>query len=238
MKKIKEFVLKNYVILIPICLIIVLLLTYAIYHFQKLYDNYSKEYKEESYTFFAGTKVSDDFTFKVNRKDEIIDISTDKKMDLNNIIYSAKSNKVIFPMEMSALFVYDNYKQVKVLKYASLEYDVDNSTYRLKTKDYDDEVSNFVLYDGNDLYFFAEDSILDIDGEKINLSAMSYVILNNNNSLEYYDKESDKYVIKDITNEKVYVTSNSYKINLNEDKAIRFDSFVLLNKPEYLNNIG
>ena len=127
--------------------------------------------------------------------------------------------------------------QVKVLKYASLEYDVYNSTYKLKTKDYENEVSNFVLYDGNDLYFFAEDSILDIDGEKINLSPMSYVIVNNNNSLEYYDKESDKYVIKEITNEKVYVTSNSYKINLNEDKAIRFDSFVLLNKPAYLNNI-
>ena len=107
----------------------------------------------------------------------------------------------------------------------------------IKTIDYEQEVSNFILFDGYDLYFFPEASILDIDGERINLSPMSYVIVNNNNSLEYYDKETDKYTIKNITNEKIYVSNNAYKISLNEDKAIRFDKFVMLNKPNDLPNI-
>ena len=146
-------------------------------------------------------------------------------------------NKVIFPKEMTALFIYDNYKQVRVPIYTSVEYDEANTAYKLKTIDYEQEVSNFILFDGYDLYFFPEASILDIDGERINLSPMSYVIVNNNNSLEYYDKETDKYTIKNITNEKIYVSNNAYKISLNEDKAIRFDKFVMLNKPNDLPNI-
>lgn len=237
MKKIKDFVMKHYVVLIPICLIIVLILTYAIYSIQKLYDNYSKTIEEDGYTFFAGTKVDDKFKIKVNRKDEIIDITASKKMDINNIVYSSKSNKVIFPKEMTILFVYDNYNQYKVPMFSSLTYDSANTSYKLKTNDYDKEVSNFVLYDGTDLYFFAESSILDINGKKINLSPMSYVIMNNNNSVEYYDKESDKNEVIEINNNKVYVSNNAYKIDLGQDKAIRYDKFVLLNKPSFLDNI-
>lgn len=235
MKKVKEFITKHYVVLIPICLIVILLLTYAIYSIQKLYNSYSETYQEEGYTHFAGTKITDKFSVKVNRKQEIIDLTTTKDMDLTNMIYI--DNKVIFPKEMTALFIYDNYKQVRVPIYTSVEYDEANTAYKLKTIDYEQEVSNFILFDGYDLYFFPEASILDIDGERINLSPMSYAIVNNNNSLEYYDKETDKYTIKNITNEKIYVSNNAYKISLNEDKAIRFDKFVMLNKPNDLPNI-
>ena len=235
MKKIKEFVIKHYVILIPICLIIVLLLTYAIYNIQKLYNNYSETKTEEGYTHFAGTKINDTYDVKINRKKEIIDITPSKNMDLTNVVYI--ENKAIFPKEMTALFVYENYKQVRLPIYSSIEYDESNTAYKLKTTDYDKEVANLVLYDGYDLYFFPESSILDIEGKKINLSPMSYVIVNNNNSLEYYDKETDKYYITNITNEKVYVSNNAYRISLNEDKALRFDKFVMLNKPIDLQNI-
>ena len=235
MKKIKDFISKHYVILIPICLIIVLLLTYAIYNIQKIYNNYSETYEKEGYTYFAGTKINDKFNIKVNRNKEIIDLKSTKNMDLTDIIYI--DNQVIFPKEMTVLFVYDNYKQEKVSIYSDIVYDEANSSYILKTLDYEKEVSNFILFDGYDLYFFPESSILNIDGKTINLSPMSYVKVNNNNSLEYYDKESDKYVIQNITNEKIIVSNNSYKINLNEDKAIRFNNFILLNKPSDLNNI-
>lgn len=236
--KIKEFILKHYVIFIPICLIIVLLLTYAIFTIKKIYDNYSMEYKEEGYTYFAGIKVNDDFTIKTNRDNEIIDVSTDKEVDLNKLIYSNKSNKVIFMKDMNIIFIYDNYKQLRISKYSTLEYDSNNYSYKLKAKAYENEVDDFILYDGEDLYFFAMPSTLKIDNEEIELSAMSYVIVNNNNSLQYYDKESDKFVIRDITNEKISVSNNIYNINLNEDKAVRLNSFVLLNKPKDLSYIS
>lgn len=236
--KIKEFILKHYVIFIPICLIIVLLLTYAIFTIKKIYDNYSEEYKEAGYTYFAGIKVADDFTFKVNRDKEIIGVSSNKNVDLDSVIYSDKSNKVVFMKDMNMLFIYENYKQVRTPKYTTLEYDSNNSSYNLKTKDYENKVNDFVLYDGEDLYFFAKPSTLSINEEKIELGAMSYVIVNNNNSLQYYDKESDKYELRDITNEKITVSNNNYNINLNEDKAIRLGSFVLLNKPKDLDYIS
>lgn len=236
--KIKEFILKHYVIFIPICLIIVLLLTYAIFTIKKIYDNYSIETKEEGYVYFAGIKITDDFTIKTNRYNEIIDVKTVKQVDLDRLIYSNKSNKVIFMKDMNILFIYDNYKQFRTSKYSTLDYDSKNNSYKLKAKGYEKEVNDFILYDGEDLYFLAMPSTLKIDNEEIELSAMSYVIVNNRNSLQYYDKKSDKIVIRDITNEKISVYNDTYNINLNEDTAIRLSSFVLLSKPKDLNYIS
>lgn len=235
--KLLDYIKKHYAIFVPIILIVIFILTYAIYNIQKYYTSYSKTETQELYTFFAGAKVEDNFSVKMNRKKEIIELSPSKKLRLNTIVYSKDKNKAIFPNDMTILLVHDNYKQFKVNKYAIVSYDSKNSIYKLKTTDYDEELSSFVLFDGNDLYFFAEPTILNINDEKINLSPMSYVVVNNNNSIEYYDNEKDENIVKDITNEKVIVTSNSYSVNLNEDKVSKFNNFVLLVKPSNLNII-
>lgn len=235
--KVREFIKNHYVIFVPIILIIVFILTYAVYNIQKIYNSYSQVEEEKLYTFFAGTKVYDKFSIKRNRKGEIIDIRTEKDINLNTVIYNDKKNKVIFPHDMTIIFISDGYKQFKVNKYASLTYDSSNTTNRLHTTDYNKEVNNFILYDGNDLYFFAESSILKIGKNTINLSPMSYVIVNTNNSLEYYDSELDKNVVMDIKNENVSVTSNSYNVDLSADKVKKFNDYLLLINPKYLTNI-
>ena len=235
--KVIDFIKKHYSIFIPIILIVVLILAYAIFHIQKLYNNYSKTEVEELYTHFAGQKIEDKFNVKTNRNNEIIDVKASKKMKVYTMIYNKDKNKVIFPNVMSAILVSDNYKQVKINKYAYIKYDKANTKYTLKTTDYDKEISNFFLYDGNDLYFIPTNSVLTINKEKINLGSMSYVICNNNNSLEYYDSEIDKYVIRDIKNDKISIKSNNFNINLNEDKIERPGNFILLTNPSYLNNI-
>ena len=235
--KIREFILKHYVIFIPICLIVVLLLTYGIFTIRKIYYNYSEEYQEKGYLYFAGVKVEDDFKIKINRDKEIIGINSNKKVDLDSILYFDKTDSVVFLKDMTLILVHDNYKQYRVSKYSKLTYDSKNDTYRLKTQDYENEISNFILYDGIDTYFFDRNSTLNIGNEKIELTNMSYVVSNNNNSLQYYDKASDKFVIRDITNEKIRVSNDTYDVNLNEDKVITVSSFILLNKPKNLDLI-
>ena len=211
-----------------------LILTYAIYTIQKLYNNYSKTETQELSTYFAGIKVEDKFNIKTNRKNEIIELQPTKKIKLNTIIYNKEKNKVIFPNNMNLISAKDNYKQYKINKYASLSFDENNTNYLLKTTDYEKNIENFILYDGNDLYFMPETSTLIIDEEKIDLSPMSFVIFNNNNSIEYYDNEQDKYNVKDIKNEQAKIINNNYVINLNEDKIQRANGNILLTKPEYL----
>lgn len=228
-----NYIKKHYVIFIPVILIAVLILTYAIYHIQKIYNNYSKTEIQELYTYFAGVKVEDKYNVKTNRKNEIIELSPTKKLKLNTVIYNKEKNKAIFPNDMNIISIKDNYKQSKVNKYASITFDSANTSYLLKTTDYEKKLDNFFLYDGKDMYFMPESSVLTIEEERIALSPMSFVIMNNNNSLEYYDNETDKYTIKDIKNEQVKLISNNYSINLNEDKIIRTSGIVLLTKPEY-----
>jgi len=235
--KVKEYIKKHYAIFIPIILIAIFILTYAIYTIQKLYNNYSTNENQNYYTYFAGVKVEDDFNIKLNRKKEIIELSPTKEIKLNTIIYNGEKNKAIFPNDMTIVLGNKAYAQLKVNKYTSLTYDESNTRYLLKTTDYEKELNNFFLYDGIDLYFFPESTVLSINEEKILLSPMSFVKVNNNNSLEYYDIQTDKYIVKEIKNEKIMVTSNTYRINLNEDKLIRLNKETLLIQPRYLNLI-
>lgn len=232
-----DYLKKHYVIFIPVALIVVLILSYSIYTIQKLYNNYSKTETQELYTYFAGVKAEDKFNIKTNRKNEIIELTSEKNFKLNTIIYNKEKNKAIFPNDMTLVSAKDNYMQYKVNKYASLSFDEANTSYLLKTTDYEKNIDSFFLYDGKDLYFMPESSVLAIDEEKITLSPMSFVIYNNNNSLEYYDNATDEYTVKDIKNEKAKITSNSFTINLSDDKIERANGVILLTKPEYQNLI-
>ena len=78
---------------------------------------------------------------------------------------------------------------------------------------------------------------LRINDEEINLGPMSIVKVNPRNSLEYYDYQSDKYVIRDITNETIIAYNKGFSVNLTEDKVNKFNNFVLLISPEYLNKL-
>ena len=241
MEKVKEFIKKHYVVFIPVSLIVIMILTFGIYQLHRLYTNYTYDTEANLYQYFAGNKVDFVANIKLNRRDEIVDVKArDIVLDLSNkpIYYDSNDiNKVIFPVNMTIINPKNNYSQEMTIKNATITYDSANTKYTLKTTNYEKEVSDLILYDGKDLYFFLEATTLTIDGEEINLGPMSYVIVNPGNTIEYYNRETDEIIIKNITNEKVYVTSDIYRVNLSEDKVIKFDSFVLLMNPDYLNEI-
>lgn len=239
-EKIKEFINKHYVILIPICLIIILILAFAIYNIHRLYVNHTTDEKASFYQYFAGRKVEYEGTLKINRKNNIVDLDTGKqKIDLTSVpvYYKEDKVKVLLPQSMTIVRPLSGYKQEKTVIFSTITWDKDNTAYLLKSNEYDAEITNSFLYDGVDLYFFLTETNIKIGNDEITLSPMSYIRVNVGNSLEYYDHESDTYKMMEITTEQVIATNKDFEVNLSSDKVTNYDDIILLMGPSNLNEI-
>ena len=239
-EKIKEFINKHYVILIPICLIIILILAFAIYNIHRLYVNHTTDEKAAFYQYFAGRKVEYEGTLKINRKNNIVDLDTGKqKIDLTSVpvYYKEDKVKVLLPQSMTIVRPLSGYKQEKTVIFSTITWDKDNTAYLLKSNEYDAEITNSFLYDGVDLYFFLTETNIKIGNDEITLSPMSYIRVNVGNSLEYYDHESDTYKMMEITTEQVIATNKDFEVNLSSDKVTNYDDIILLMGPSNLNEI-
>ena len=239
-EKIKEFINKHYVILIPICLIIILILAFAIYNIHRLYVNHTTDEKASFYQYFAGRKVEYEGTLKINRKNNIVDLDTGKqKIDLTSVpvYYKEDKVKVLFPRSMTIFRPLSGYKQEKIVNFSTITWDKDNTEYLLKSNEYDAEITNSFLYDGVDLYFFLTETNIKIGNDEITLSPMSYIRVNVGNSLEYYDHESDTYKTMEITTEQVIAINKDFEVNLSSDKVTNYDNIILLMGPSNLNEI-
>ncbi len=239
-EKIKEFINKHYVILIPICLIIILILAFAIYNIHRLYVNHTTDEKASFYQYFAGRKVEYEGTLKINRKNNIVDLDTGKqKIELTSVpvYYQEDKIKVLFPKSMTIFRPLSGYKQDKTFNFSTVTWDEKKKIYSLKSNEYDAEISNSFLYDGVDLYFFLTETNIKIGNDEITLSPMSYIRVNVGNSLEYYDHESDTYKMMEITTEQVIATNKDFEVNLSSDKVTNYDDIILLMGPSNLNEI-
>ena len=239
-EKIKEFINKHYVILIPICLIIILILAFAIYNIHRLYVNHTTDEKASFYQYFAGRKVEYEGTLKINRKNNIVDLDTGKqKIELTSVpvYYQEDKVKVLFPRSMTIFRPLSGYKQDKTVNFSTITWDKNKTEYLLKSNEYDGEIANSFLYDGVDLYFFLTETNVKIGNDEITLSPMSYIRVNVGNSLEYYDHESDTYKIMEITTEQVIATNKDFEVNLSSDKVTNYDDIILLMGPSNLNEI-
>lgn len=239
-EKIKEFINRHYVILIPISLIIILILAFAIYNIHRLYVNHTTDEKASFYQYFAGRKVEYEGTLKINRKNNIVDLDTGKqKIDLTSVpvYYKEDKVKVLLPQSMTIVRPLSGYKQEKTVNFSTITWDKDNTAYLLKSNEYDTEITNSFLYDGVDLYFFLTETNIKIGNDEITLSPMSYIRVNVGNSLECYDQESDTYKIMEITTEQVLATNKDFEVNLSSDKVTNYDNIILLMGPSNLNEI-
>ena len=87
-----------------------------------------------------------------------------------------------------------------------------------KTKDID----NGFLFDGNDLYFFLDDTTITVGNKDYELPALSYAIVNYKTNVELYNYDTNEYtIIQDEESLKSDVTatnkSKNYTINMSLD---------------------
>jgi len=240
--KIRKFINEHYVILIPISLIVILILTFGIYNIHRLYVNHTTDHNVFLYQYFAGKKVEFDGILKVNRDDDIVKVETpNQKITFSSVpVYFKNTDdkvKVLFPKMMNIIRPLSNYTQNKTVNYSTIIWDEANTLYTLKSNDFNDEITNSILYDGVDLYFFTNETVISIDKKEVTLSPMSYIRVNVGNSLEYYDYANDKYEMIEITTEKVIAKNRDFEIDLSGDKTYNYDMLILLLDPSNLNEI-
>lgn len=236
---IKKIIRDNSKIIVPAIVAIVLLVVLFITLYFYKYNSYHKDEELDFYHYVAAVKEDFKAVLSRNRDNEVISLDIkDKDMVIDSYpIYNNERDLVIFPSKMSVVYASNELIQNRVNEYSYLYYD--KNDYKLIDKDFNDSIKHTFLYDGSNLYFFLDEVTLKVGKEEIKLSPLSFVLASPNNSVSYYDKESDTARIIDTTLNEVVVSNDYYKINVMQDKLDYFGNVVLLiNDLEFLNNIS
>lgn len=225
----KEFIKKNYNILIPVFLVLVILIAVILYVREYKNNRYAENKDISVYQYFSGHKM--DYIAKIgrNRKDVVLNFEPkDFAVSLDSTPVYVNNDKyvdVIFPKEMAIFFpLKDISYQVDALS----ELYIKNDLCYLRMKRLDKPFDHMFLYDGRDLYFFIDAVTIVINDREIKLSPMSYLSCSYLNMLEYYDRESDTYEMINLGSERVYVKNDYMTIDVTTDKVIFKDDFTLL----------
>ena len=182
---IKKIIRDNYKLIIPITLMVVLFAAFLIYYKVMLSNNYTKDEIKKVFQYFYGQKYEYDLIISKNRKDVIVNIKPqDIEVNYDSTpIYYQEKDITIFPENMSIVMPTISCAEYLSSKYSYITYE--NGLYNLTTNNYNNKLNHYFLYDGNDLYFFIEPVTLIVNGEKIKLSPLSYVIAKYNKSITY-----------------------------------------------------
>lgn len=191
MKKLIDFVKKNYIAFTIIGVVILLTICFAL--LLKVFNNYQNkrniEAKELTFYQFFDTKRYD-FTAKASyEEDKIINLEGKNYNLLDSLIYVKDEAKVLLPKDSSLIFNNQNAFQQKIKKYSMIVND--HNTYVIKTNNQNIIKSNFIVYMNDNTYFLPDGAILNINGKVITLSNFSYLIYANNKVI-YYDYAKDQ----------------------------------------------
>ena len=230
-----EFCKKEYKILIPIMVVIVLLITVYFLYREYRYDNYRNKQEYLVYQYYGGVKKDYTAIVTYNLKDAIIDLQPkDVKVDYDSTpIYFSDSNKVLFPKEMSIVFPMQMGAQYKLLKYST--YEKEENLDVITSGTYRDDYLHFYIYDGKNLFFFPSEMILKINGKKYTtLSSMSYARVVGGYTLVYYDKEKEKSEVIELDNDSVTIENDIVSIDLINRYSVVMEKKIILSDIEKL----
>ena len=134
--------------------------------------------------------------------------------------YKDVLGKMLFAKQME--LVVPDVGNYKLSKFTNI-YE-ENNTIKIKklNKDKSKAISNGFIFDGNDLYFFLDDTTLTIGTTEYELPPLSYVIVNYRSNVEIYNYDKDEYTIiqdENILKNDVVATNKAknYTINLSLD---------------------
>ena len=169
------------------------------------------------YQYFLGKKFTYDGQLELTRKKDITQLKTkdiEVELDSTPVYYTDVENKVLFPEDMSIIFPMQNGLMYKINHFANIKFDTE-TCYLEGTQN--KALNNAFLYDGQDLYFFLEETNIKVGTEEFKLSPLSYVISRYKDQTEIYQKDIDKYTIIDNKSKEVRASTKNYEINLNTD---------------------
>lgn len=238
MKKFELFIKKNYKLIIPVCLLVVVFISFLIYYKVMMGNNYHVDTEEVVYQYFNGEKYQYNAVVSKNKKGVVVDFKPkDREINLDSTpIYYNSSSVVLFPKNMSVVMPTISCSEYLAKGYSYIDYN--KGIYHLTTDKYYGKLNHYFLFDGKDLYFFIEPVELVIGKETIKLSSYSYITTSYSNVLAYYDKKNDTYKSVSLNDEDVYVQNDYYKIYLLRDTIdYQGQNVILTSDLEQLNTI-
>ena len=186
------------------------------------------------YQYFLGQKFTYDGQLELIRKNDITELKIkdiEVELDSTPVYYMDIESKVLFPEDMSIIFPMQNGLIYKINHFSNIIYDTE-TCYLEGTKN--KALNNAFLYDGQDLYFFLEETNIRVGNEEFKLSPLSYVISRYKDQTEIYQKDIDKYTIIDNKSKQVIATTENYEIDLNTDsiKSENKEQLLIKNKEQ------
>ena len=227
-EKIKRIMNDHPRIFVVLLLLILLIVIFIIYRIADKYLNYSTVEKTEMYTYVGTQKLEFDADMTISRKGLISDIKPEININFDSApIYT--NDKIIFTNDEIIIFPQENY----------LEYRLQPFTYisdgKLITKDFDENIEHYFIYDGLDTYFFSDEGEIIVGESKIKLSKYSYLICSSNR-IDYYDTTTNNIGSIEISNTAEYKT-DYYTVNISED-TVGESGNILPNSVKYIKFIS
>ena len=181
------------------------------------------------YTYLGEEKVniSGSIRYDYDNESAVIESDSNEKIIISSVpLYYSEEQKLILPKNMSYVNFFSA-KQVRVPNYTKVYYS--NSDYYFSLNEKTEKIYNSFLYDGDDLYLFFNDVILEYDNTSIKLSPLSYVSYNYNKDLYVYDYTSGE--VKYFSNvSSANVLFEGVNLNLKSDSIDSEESSKILMK--------
>ena len=139
-------------------------------------------------------------------------VSEDGVLVTKDMIYNALSNRRVNCVPASSFITMDgDYVTISDM------FDEENKF----------SAENGFLYDGNKIYLLLQDTTLEVNDRKINLSPMSYVVYDKD-GITYFDFESQKGDFEEFIKKETSISCPGYEINLDSAIVTFKDVTVLL----------
>lgn len=226
--KIKSMMGEHPRMFVCLLLLILLIVVFCIYRIADKYLNYSETVNENLYTFVGDVRYDFDADITSNRKGEISKVDSKKNINFDSTPIYGK-NSVILPKKMLVILGDNNLSEYRTLPYTNIK---DGS---LITKDFNEKLEHYFMFDGENTYFVSDAGVLKIDDKTVELSSMSFIICDNN-SVIYYDYASDS--INLVENPSSVVFENStYYIDVKND-TVGKEGNILPNTLKYIDFIS
>ncbi len=234
-KFVKEHMIPIFIVLCVIVIFIIVLLLMK--NVKEELENYTVK-DANLYQYFREIRRDYNTTLTISNEKEITELKiNDETVELDSTpFYYQDEKKVLFPQQMSVIFPLANSLQKKIPYFTEL--DGTEMVSFLKNSNLEYQLFNAFLFDGNDMYFFPDGITIKFMDREISLSPYSYVIVNFNQEVIYYNYEMDiADVVENVTGD-VLAVGDGYNINLSIDAVIYGEkSRLLLKNLEYLDNL-
>ena len=214
-----------------IAVIVVVVVILSSHYARKEIEEYSIRNKNV-YTYIGDERFDFDGKVTLNRKNSVTNLELDGgTFELTREpLYLADEDSVIFPYSMSVVYPAFGVTQYKINYFTLAELDTNNQVILIGTDLKDYVLNTAFIYDGNDIYFFVEDTNIVFDDKEITIPALSFVSCEYKGVLTIFDyskKTAEMYT--DIKSD-VMAVDKDFKINLSHDSVVLSNSSALLIK--------